>query len=465
MRAVILDSTLREGQLYRIFSREVNKEIAVQLAEVGVPRIELTVDYPPRTVYEDVAYVIDALSSYDVEVVMHGRAYQRDIEAMSKYDVEGCALYLAPTDIHREYKLGGLSYEEAVQRMRDSIELAKSFGFKYIRATVEDASRFYFEGHAGMEKLVSLVDSMGDSGATLVSVPDTAGMLSPKQARDFVSIIKKRCRTPIACHFHNDYGFASANTVEAVAEGADEAHVCILGIGDRNGIADLYEVVAGLEDLYNISTGVRRDSISRLYEKFSKLTGIRPYFSHPLSREARTVRAGVHQSMVVKMPKGYVPEKKLMYDFNGSLMFEATPYLSHKIVERLLSKYGVKGEDAKRITEMLASNSSSKGRKLLPSEVREILVNAGIPVKMEDVSSIFGTENAYILIKLKPQFPASKIIGELITWEDVESVDEVYGDVDMVVKARVLPGDGNVISRLKKTFSGAVEEVKVLITD
>ncbi|MEM2910192.1 MAG: hypothetical protein QXO01_03905 [Nitrososphaerota archaeon] len=465
MKPIILDSTLREGQLYRIFSREVNRQIAVQLAETGIPRIELTVDYPPRTTYEDVAYIIDALSPYDVEVVMHGRAYQRDIEAMSKYDVDGCALYLAPTDIHREYKLGGLSYEEAVQRMEESVEIAKSFGFKYIRATVEDASRFYFDGQAGMERLEKLIDSMGDAGASLVSVPDTAGMLSPKQARDFISTIKRRCRTPISCHFHNDYGYASANTVEAVAEGADEAHVCVLGIGDRNGIADLYEVVAGLEDIYNISTGVKRDAISKLYEKFSKLTGIRPYFSHPLSKEARTVRAGVHQSMVVKMPRGYVPEKKLIYDFNGSLVFEATPYLSHKIIERLLSKYGVKGDEARRITEMLASNSSNKGRKLLPSEVRDILVNAGIQVKMEDVSSIFGTENAYILIKLKPQFPASKIIGELMTWDDVDSVDEVYGDVDMVVKARVLPSDGNVISRLKKTFSDVVEEVKVLITD
>ncbi len=465
MRPVILDSTLREGQLYRIFSREVNKQIAVQLAEINIPRIELTVDYPPRTTYEDVACIVDALGSYDVEIVMHGRAYQRDIEAMSKYDIDGCALYLAPTDIHREYKLGGISYEDAVRRMEESIELAKSFGFKYIRATVEDASRFYLEGQAGMEKLLKLIDLLGDVGASLVSVPDTAGMLSPTQAKDFVSKIKKKCKTPISCHFHNDYGYASANTVEAVAEGADEAHVCILGIGDRNGIADLYEVIAGLEDLYNINTGVRREAISKLYEKFSKLTGIRPYFSHPLSKEARTVRAGVHQSMVIKMPKGYVPEKKLIYDFNGSLIFEATPYLSHKIVERLLSKYGVKDDEVRKITEILAYSASSKGRKLLPSEVREILLNAGISVSMEEISNMFGTESAYILIRLKPQFPASKIISELITWDDVESIDEVYGDVDMIIKAKVLSGDDNVVSRLKKTFSGVVEDVRVLITD
>lgn len=465
MGTIILDTTLREGQLYRMFSRGVNVRLATMLAEAGVGRIELTVDYPPRTTYEDVACIVDALRSYPVEIVMHGRAFIRDVDAISKYDVHGCALYLAPTDIHRRYKLGGISYEEAVQRFKEAIGRARELGMKYIRATVEDASRLYFEGRDGMEKLMALVEEMGGCGATIVSVPDTSGMMSPRDAREFVRVLKSRCKTQIACHFHNDYGYASADTVEAAAEGADEVHVCVMGIGDRNGIADLYEVVAALEDLYGIRTGVRRDALSEIYERFWKLTGIRPCMRHPLSKEARTVRAGVHQSMVVYQPVGYVPEKKLLYDFKSGIMLEATPYMSHKVLKELLSKYGLDDEAARRLTEELARLANKKGGRLLPSEVAEILREKGFEVSGEDVYRFLGYEYAYILIKLKPQSPTPEIIGELLSWDEVEDVDEVYGDVDMVVRAKILPGSGNVVSKLKKVFASYIDEVKVLITD
>ncbi|RLG07862.1 MAG: hypothetical protein DRN59_00340, partial [Thaumarchaeota archaeon] len=238
----ILDTTLREGELYRRFEPDARIRIAEALAEVGVDRIELTVDYPPRTTREDVEPVIEAIRSYDVEIVLHGRAYERDIDAAAKYDVDGIGVYLAPTEIHRRYKLGGIGFEEAKKRLEDALELSKSYGFKYRRATIEDASRYYFGEEGGVELLASLVDDLGEAGATIVSVPDTCGALTPPQARSFIQKLKSLCKTPLSAHFHNDYGYASANTLEAALAGADELQVSILGIGDRNGIADLYEV-------------------------------------------------------------------------------------------------------------------------------------------------------------------------------------------------------------------------------
>jgi len=456
---VLLDSTLREGELFRAFPQEVKVRVAEALAEAGVKRIELTVDYPPRTSREDVERVVEVLRSYPVEVVIHGRAYRRDVEAAAGYDVDGVGVYIAPTKLHREYKLGGIGYREAVERLKEAVELAGELGFRYRRATVEDASRFYVEGE--VSELAGLVDELGEAGATLVSVPDTSGLLTPPQAADLFRRLKEACRTPLAAHFHNDYGHASANTVEAALNGAEELHATILGIGDRNGIADLYEVAAALHDIHGVDVGVRRDRMAGLYRTFSRLTGIKIPFRHPLSEEARTVRAGVHQSMVIKRPEGYIPRGKLEHDFEGAA-FEATPYLSRKIIAEILR--GKVGEDEiRRAAETLAQEAYRRGGRLTAKRVKETLGKMGYEIDEGRVDRLFQSERAYILLNLDPRYPVRNLLERLSEWGDVEQVDEVYGDADLVVVARVRPG--GVVEKLRKEFSDAIERMRILITD
>jgi len=459
----LLDSTLREGELYRRFGLDTRIRIAELLAEAGVRRVELTVDYPPKTSREDVEKVVEVLRSYSTEIIIHGRAYKRDVEAAAAYDVDGVGVYLAPTKLHREYKLGGIGYREAVRRLAEAIELAEELGFKYRRATVEDASRFYVEkGMAGIMELASLVDELGDAGATLVSIPDTSGLLTPYSTRILFKELVERCRIPLAAHFHDDYGQASANTIEAALLGVGEIHVTILGIGDRNGIADLYEVAATLRDLHGLDLGIKREKLSELYRKFSRLTGVKIPFKHPLSEEAKTLRAGVHQSMAVKKPEGYIPTWKLRYDFGGA-SFEATPYMSRKLIQTIIGEE-ISREEAERIAENLAREAVRKRGRLTARRVKEILEKMGYGVREERLNSIFGYERAYILLNLDPRYPVQEILERFTEWEDVEQVDEVYGDADLVITAKIKPGE-SVVERLKREFGEALEKVRILITD
>ena len=267
----ILDTTLREGELFQRFRLETKVKVAKLLAEAGLDRIELTVDYPPRTSRRDVEEVVEVLKSYDVEIVIHGRACRRDVEAAAKYDVDGVGVYMAPTRLHREYKFGGIEFREAIDRLRDAIALAKEYGFEYRRATVEDASRFYFEEN-GFRKLLQIIEELKAEGATIISVPDTSGILTPLQVRKFFGRLKKLCDIPLSAHFHNDYGHASANTIEAALIGVEELQTSILGIGDRNGIADLYEVVAPLIDIHGFKFRLRRNFLHHPFaEKWRNL--------------------------------------------------------------------------------------------------------------------------------------------------------------------------------------------------
>ena len=461
----LLDSTLREGELFRVLPRETRVKVASRLGDAGIRRVELTVDYPPRTAYEDNVPVIRALLDRGVDVVMHGRATDPDIEAISRYDVDGCALYIAVSRLHREFKLHGITEEEAVKRLCDGVAKAKDAGFGYIRATMEDASREYLEeGDPGLEKLRASSQMLRTAGATLLSLPDTSGLMTPNSARSLFRKAKSVSSLPLSAHFHNDYGFASANTVEAALEGAQEVHATLMGIGDRNGIADLYEVAATLEDAYGVRTGIDRRSLRPLYSFFSKAVGLEMNWRHPLSESAQTVRAGVHQSMTVKRRDGYIPAKKLLYDF-GEPLYAITAYTSHNLVQAILAPYSNIGpEESRRVAEALAAKFT--GTPLRVQAVREVIMNeTGVEVPEHELRRYFASEKLYIMLKLRPQYPTESLIEGISALEDVDGVDEVYGDADMVVRAHTPPGRQSVVSIIRQKYGGAIEDMKVLVTD
>ncbi len=468
VRTVLLDSTLREGELYRVLPLRKKLRVAEILAELGLRRVEVTVDYPPKTSESEIKPVVEQLNDRGVEVVMHGRAHRTDIEAFAKYELHGVAVYLAVSRIHREHKLRGMTEEEMRARLLEATELCRAQGYRYVRVTLEDVSRLFSDGSMEeLDELLRFTEELRRAGATMVSLPDTSGLLTPSQASRFIAYCKERSALPIACHYHNDYGFASANTVVSVLEGVDEAHVTLMGIGDRNGIADLYEVVAPLADVHGIDLGVRRERLAWAYAEFSKLTGIKLPWRHPLSSEARTVRAGVHQAMVLKRPDGYVPAGKLEHDF-GDLMLAPSPLMSHKVFIELSKRAGrvISEEEARRAAEQVSQLYLLHGGRVRSSELKEVLSSVlGFEVQEEVIRSYFGVERAYVLLKLKPQADVTAVLDEVISWPEVESVDEVYGDADLIIVGKVAMGPDNLVERLRRRYQGIVEEMKVLITD
>lgn len=464
----LLDSTLREGELFARLPLASRLRVAELIAEAGLRRAELTVDYPPRTTREDVEPLVRRLNELGVEVIIHGRANGRDVEAMCSYDAAGVALYIAATPLHLEHKLHGISVEEARSRLLDAVGKASSRGFGYVRATLEDASRLYVEGQFGeLDRLLSFTAELREAGATLVSIPDTSGLMTPRTAREFFRYALDRSHLPLSAHFHNDYGYASSNTIEAFLEGASEAHVCILGVGDRNGIADLYEVAAALQDLHGVDLGVRREALGRIYREFSRLTGIKIPWRHPLSAEARTVRAGVHQSMTLRKPEGYVPQKKLTYDFD-SLSYSAGPYMSHRLILEVARVNGleISEGEARRVTEEIAlRHNRDNGRMSLTQLAGLLSERLGKTIPPESLRRFFSEERVYLLLKMKPQIHAPEIVRELMSWDDVDSVDEVYGDVDIIVVGRMRMGSDNIVERVRHRFGSGIEYINVLVTD
>jgi isopropylmalate/homocitrate/citramalate synthase len=465
MKPYILDSTLREGELFKVLPHQQRIKMAEALSEAGVRYIEITLAYPPRTSLEETRELVRILKENGSVAVVHARASKEDADSVLSYETDSCAFYIAVSSLHRNYKLYGLSYEEAVERLKSACEFARNHGFRYIRATLEDASRLFLEeGKGSIETILSTIKELRACGATIVSVPDTSGIMTTRIVRDFFSTLSADSSLPLAAHFHNDYGMASSNTVEAALSGATELHCTVMGIGDRNGIADMYEVCSVLEDLHQIDIGINRGSIKELYNKFTKIYRFPINWRHPLSPYARTIRAGVHQSMALRKPEGYIPAKKLEYDFRAPI-YSVSPFISHRIVETILSKYSITlpAERTRQIAEAIASHATNQGRAAnIVSRVIE--EETGLKLNEEEITSLFGKERCYILLKLKPQLDVGELFSFFSNFEDVESVDEVYGDADMIVQARVGPSS-TLVKQIRERFSPWILEMKVLVTD
>lgn len=461
MRTSLLDTTLREGELYKPLKLSVKTAIAKALLEVGLKRIELTLAYPPRTSPEDLKKILSIVNGYEAEAVIHCRACREDVENAGRYDSWGIAVYMALSDIHVKHKFGRDNYEEITRKLVEAVELSREVGFKYVRATVEDASRIYLE--ESIDKLVEIINVLEDAGATMISIPDTSGLLTPSISREFFKELKKYTQAPLSAHFHNDYGYASANTVEAILAGADEAHVGILGLGDRNGIADLYEVTAALTDIHRLDLGIKRESLRSLYEVFSKLTGIKIPTRHPLSDEARTIRAGVHQAMTTKAPEGYIPRMKLQYDFDSPL-YEVTPFVSKKLIEKILNGYFQDySEKIKELTEYVGAEASRQGGKLSIERLHQIFSENGLSIPYERLEEYLGHVRAYVLLKVKDSQRIDSLIEELASWKEVELVQEVSGDSDLLLMVKMNPGVEENIQKIKKTLGDNIDRINLLI--
>ena len=80
---------------------------------------------------------------------------------------------------------------------------------------------------------------------------------------------------PIEVHFHDDYGLGAANTILALAAGADVAHTTISGIGERAGNAPYEDVALALLTMYGVDTGLKYEKMYDLSVYLQELTGLK----------------------------------------------------------------------------------------------------------------------------------------------------------------------------------------------
>jgi isopropylmalate/homocitrate/citramalate synthase len=232
------------------------------LEQVGVRQLQ--VGYPGRFERDAAAVraVRRALTRAAVEVV--ALAFVDDWEA----EIDACldcgadcvsVVYRASERLHR---LLGVTERDALARVKEAVARAAQ-GDATVAFVPSDSTR------AEPRFLAEAWTVAAEAGAGRVYVADSMGAATPELVARLTALAAETTGLPVGVHCHNDFGLVVANTLAGVNAGATIVDVAVNGLGDRAGNAPLEEVVAALELLYGVDTGIEVAALTRLSRRFA----------------------------------------------------------------------------------------------------------------------------------------------------------------------------------------------------
>ena len=295
-KVLLHDATLRDGEQTPgvVFNKDEKVEIAKALDEVGVDRIEAGM----AAVSEEDAQAIKEISKLGLKAKIFNfcRATTSDIDLSIDCGVQGVIIEIPISYPKLKYQFNW-NEQQVIDKSIDAISYAKGKGL----------SVTYFPYDTTRAEMNSLRRILGEvikqAHPDSVGLVDTMGCMLPLAMGIFVSKIKAEFNITVEVHAHNDLGMGTANTLAAIGAGAEVAHVCVNGIGERSGNTSLDEVAVGIKVLYGMESRIqfsRLKDLSLMVEKFSKF----PIPSNkPISGSMMFVReSGIGIDMVKKQP-------------------------------------------------------------------------------------------------------------------------------------------------------------------
>lgn len=147
-----------------------------------------------------------------------------------------------------------------------------------------------------LEYTLSLIDFLTHQPVKRIMLPDTLGLLSPDEVRNFMDlIVEKFPATHFDFHAHNDYDLSVANVMEGILHGASGIHTTVNGLGERAGNAPLESVVAVIKDFTDFEIGVQEQKIFRVSKLVEQFSGQHIPANKPVVGEnVFTQTAGIH---------------------------------------------------------------------------------------------------------------------------------------------------------------------------
>jgi isopropylmalate/homocitrate/citramalate synthase len=296
----VLDTTLREGEQPPgvVFSPDQKLEIAAALDDFGVHWVSVGFPAVSEEERETARRIVEGGFRFRTAALC--RLLPSDVDLTVDLGVEQVSLFLGGSDTHLHDKLG-LSEDDALRKIEAAVGRSKRLG-AMTAFGVEDFSR------TPQRRLVRMLEVAVDSGADLLTLPDTLGVLTPTSTAAIVRFLRALLDRPVALHFHDDLGLALANTLAGLAAGAEMVHATVNGVGERAGNTCLEELAVVLAVKHGRDLGFKLDrlwDLSRLVHRFS---GTEPPAHKAITgRWAFTHEAGIHVAGVLANPECYQP--------------------------------------------------------------------------------------------------------------------------------------------------------------
>ena len=294
----IMDTTLRDGEQTSGMSFSSSEKLTIAkllLTELNVDRIEIASARVSKGEFK----AAQAITNWAKQ-----NQYLNKIEILTFLD-DGISLEWL---IKSGAKVQNLLTKGSLNHLKHQIKKTPNQHFKEVSNSILNAlkkgisTNVYLEDWSnGMRNSKDYVYKYLDFLKTLpvkrILLPDTLGVLSPKETYVFLSdIINEYPELHFDFHAHNDYDLSVSNVIESLNAGCHGIHLTINGMGERAGNAPMASVAAVIRDfLPNIHINLNEKSLHKVSKLVSAFTGFRIPANKPIVGEnVFTQTAGIH---------------------------------------------------------------------------------------------------------------------------------------------------------------------------
>ncbi len=278
----------------------------------------------------EILHLMESLGIDTVNIGLPGagpRAYA-DTEALAR-EIVNARMKIRPNCAARTHKNDIKPIIEISEKVGRPLEAATFLGSSPIRRLVEDWSVDHlqrtteeavkFAASAGLpvmyvtedtirtdpSTVITLYSTAIRAGARAIVLCDTVGHATPRGSYNLVKYVQDEVVKPsgekirVDWHGHNDRGLAIANSLAAIAAGADQVHAAALALGERVGNTPMELMLVNLKLLGLIDHDLSK--LKQYSEAVSKSTHTPIPPNYPVvGRDAFRTATGVHAAAIVK---------------------------------------------------------------------------------------------------------------------------------------------------------------------
>jgi 2-isopropylmalate synthase len=308
-RVALNDETLRDGlQNPSVHDPTIGEKIEILhlMESLGIDTVNIGLPGAGPRAYADTEALAREIANSKMKIRPNcaARTHQNDIRPIIEisqkvgFPIEA-ATFLGSSPIRRLVEDWTVDHLQKITE--DAVKFAVGAGLPVMYVT-EDTIR------TDPETLQLLYSTAIRAGARAAVLCDTVGHSTPAGAHNLVSFIIEKVVKPsgdkvrVDWHGHNDRGLAIANSLAAIAAGADQVHGAALALGERVGNTPMELMLVNLKLLGLIDHDLSHlqqysDAVSR-----ATRTPIPPNYP-VVGRDAFRTATGVHAAAIIKAYK------------------------------------------------------------------------------------------------------------------------------------------------------------------
>ncbi len=424
--------------------------------KIGVDALEAGFAAASEGELEAIKLIADA--GLRAEVYSMARGVIKDIDAVLMTGAMGVHMVIPSSDLHLKYKMKR-SREEVLKITTDTTQYAKDHGLA-VELSAEDATR------SDLDFLTKMFKAGVSGGADRLCPCDTVGVLVPERTSELFSELKRRFpEVPLSVHCHDDFGLAVANSIIALKNGAESAHVTMNGLGERAGNASLEEIAVVLKVNYELDLAIKTEL---LYETSRLVSRITDFPLQPnkaiVGENAFIHESGMHTHGILAHPLTYEP-------FPPELIGRTRRIASGKHsgshgIRASLQEMGLNPND-NQLKEifMRVKTLGDKGKRVSDADLQAIAeavmgLPKARPIKLEEITVVTGdrvTSTASVRLNLNDKIITEAATGVGPVDAAINAIKKAVGIVEPIqlenYSVKAITGGTNAVTEVAVSLS------------